>query len=225
MKLNQIHLHAINKVFCVVHYVGLSLWNVTFMGPAKACHQNVIFSKCSLTFSMIIVFLVLSAIISQHSKKLAGFETLFNSSISTIVRFIRRMVQYSYIVVIYVPVWILRKKMKVIYEKLLLVKSIVNFLNSEISERIVSFRIAVRILFCILVAIIHSVMGNLFAIRVAASHSSSNNGKTVGFAWDTVLAYMVPAILQSLCIIHFITLMSLVSTRMEQVQELLDRVT
>lgn len=220
MKVNQVHLHSINKLFCVIHYLGLSLWKVCFI-----CHCGIRFSNVGLIFSIIIVFVVTCAILSQHLKTIAGFDTVFHSSMSNIVRHIHRFVFHFHTFAVFVPIWIYRRKMRVIYQKFLLVHRIVADLDKEVAANFIFFRLAVSIFIRIIFVFIITVAITFFGTKIAKTHRSADTGKIVGINWETVFAYVVPPLLKHLCILHCMTLMHLTSTRMTQVRELLNKIT
>lgn len=90
MQFNQINSQAINKLLRVLQCLGLALWKVTFISSGNT-QQRVIFSRYSLIFSILIVYIVICAIITQHSKLLVGFDTIYSSNLSVTVRHIHKM--------------------------------------------------------------------------------------------------------------------------------------
>lgn len=222
MKVNRIHLHAINKVFRILQCLGLSLWKVTFMGSVHLS-QKVNFSNVSFIFSIFIVFIVICAIITQYSKTLSGFDTTYTSSLSNTVRSIHRFTHYLHILAIFIPVWVLRKKMRRICEKLSQIKYILNDLNTNTAENFMMMRFAFQILIWIIYVIILTILEVTIGTSIASHRSLRDHGNTIGIRWETVFTFMVPPIFKNLCILHFIMLMSLMTTRMNQVQQLLER--
>lgn len=190
MQFNQINSQAINKLLRVLQCLGLALWKVTFISSGNT-QQRVIFSRYSLIFSILIVFIVICAIITQHSKLLVGFETIYSSKLSVTVRHIHKMTHYLRILEIFVPVWIFRRQMKLIYEKLLLVKWILNNLHREMAENVVLVCLTVRILIWITVVITLTILEINIGMSIANNQSSYHQNRAVGVRFLKICAFFI----------------------------------
>lgn len=211
-KFNGIHLKAFNKVFCVLEIFGLSLWKITHGSRAK----RATFSQFGFLFSIVTVVVVLCAIIVQYSKVFPGFDTAVKNNMSSLVRSLKKIEFYTLIFTVFIPVWILRKKMKSVLEKILMVNQILNEIRGSMSENLILVPLAVKICIWMIMVMTITVLEMYFGTTI--SNSYSHNGVT----WDAFITYAIPPFFKNLCILHLITIMSLITTRMTQIQSVLD---
>lgn len=217
MKRNKMHLNAINTLLQAFQRVGLSLWKVSLTSSTPKPSK---FSFFSLIFSIVITISVIYYTIEQCSKKLTGFDTLSDSFISTITRIIHRLAEYSYIIVIYIPVWVYWRDMQGIYDNFISIKRILKELNARISTVLLVNRAAIVITIAILIEIFLTFDRLFFGAKLVSSKSTE---KSVGITWGTLFTYVIPPILKNMCILQLLVLTSLTSTRLFQLKKLLKR--
>lgn len=211
VKLNGISLKVLNKVFRVLEILGLSLWRLNSYGSARS---NISFSYFGLCLSVLTVIAVLCAIIVQHAKIYAGFDTAVSNNMSSLVSYLTKIQIYTHIFAIFVPIWMLRKKMRSILTKILKVNRILAEIDVNMVENFITPSLTVKICVWLLTEMIFYVL--------SAKLSSDVLNTDSGMTWDGFLTYGLPPIFKSLFILHFITVMSLFITRMAQIQSILD---
>lgn len=220
MKLNQIHLYAINKVLRFFQIIGLTLWRANFIGPV---FQYSTFSYFGLIFSVILVSVIVFSTILQHQKMLVGFDsTIYNTSMSFLSRNLNKTLQYSLILVIYVPVWIFRKKMRMVHEKYLRVKCLLNELDHDVSTKFICHQSAINFLMAFISASMVIIVKIYNVVKIIRGRSADRDNIS-NFTWDAILTYVVPPFFKAFCILHVIMLTLMTRTRFMQVRELLSR--
>lgn len=212
LQLNQIHLQAINKVICVLEFLGFSLWRV----KVKSFDEIVVFSYRGLLVSMLIVFVIVYATISQLWTKIPVFETANSKDITKIIQLTSQYMIYSTIPVIFVPVWILHRKISLIFSKLLKINKILSEINRDISNNFFSASNVISIFLWILGIIVITALDMIFGIAFHKIHINR------GIDWNTFIAYAMPSLFKHIFVLHFITLMSALSTRLTHIYRVLE---
>lgn len=216
MKLNQVHLYAINKLFRFFQILGLSLWKVEFIGSSQ---NDVKFSVFGLIFSIVFTSIIICAIIYQHSKIKIGIDSVLNTSITHVTRNIQRFLPYMYFPAIYLPAWILAQKVKKMFEKLIFIKETLNQV-SEKSLNALKIQTAAIILLETSVLLILTTLEFFYGIEILQSQNSDDE-ETIGISWDTIVAFVAPRLLKNLSLLYFLCLIRIISTRFQQIQGLL----
>lgn len=220
MKLNQIHLHAIDKLFRFFQLIGLSLWKTTFIGV-----QKLQFSIFGLIFSIIFILVVICAIITSDSNAKGNFDTLFQSFAGTLMRYLFRFLIYLSVPVVYFPIWLMRWKMRKMHEKINTVKSILNELDPSktIPDNFLTTRLTIFTVVEVLIIIILTLL-EMKLSSVILNNDGDGSAQTNNLSWDTLFTYVIPDIFKNLCILHLLILTRIASTRFQQAQELLDNI-
>lgn len=220
--LSQIHLRIINVIFSFIQNCGLTLWKIS---PSinTTITQTVTFSYVGLIISISVVSTYIFSIIYQHSSKVAGFDTIYTTNMSEILRSMHRMTYYFLIFAVFYPVWILYKGMKHVLEKFLLVKKILMDLNEQLTGNFILISCVIKIILLLVFAVAIGIIQITIGLSITSDNQKSNV-KTMGVTWITFMMFLTPKIFQYLCIAYFMTITGFIATRMNQVRSLLLRI-
>lgn len=210
LKLNQIHLQIINKVICVLEFLGLSLWKI----KQEKSGEKVVFSIFALVNSVLIILIVARATISQLWNAVPEFDTAHDTDATKLINIVSKCMIYGFTPVVFIPIWCLHKKMRLILEKLLKIKRILSKISVDVSKNCYSVSLLLKtfVLFSAVMIIIS------FEVKIGTSLVAHNKS----FPWLIFLSHAIPSLFKHFCVLHFIILMGLMATRITQICSILE---
>lgn len=223
MEKNKIHLYFVTYIFRVLQFFGILQWKVTPSFTSNL-NQKVTFSRFAFIFSVCTVLVVIYATIKQSSRNISGFDTTYNTNLSGYLLFILRMTQFISILVTFIPIWILRKQMKHMHEKLIMVKVVLRDVNKEMSESFISVGVTIKIVLWISFVVVKSIIEFFVGSSIARNNHSIHKTKAHGMDLIMFLTFVFPFMLRNLVLLHFIINICMMKARIDQVQMILDKI-